>query len=164
MCDQNGALKCGIAEDTSSRERERESRRDERKCVIDGEEKMYCDLWILVNWSSMRIQANDSFCDAMTTIRDARSTFSNLPPVACWLCGETILEMKRANAQMNADARATEWEGWPGECEWSKMNRCLIARHVFNIVLLLLLLRYYVHRSLPHRSPTVPSQSSMCCG
>lgn len=35
------------------------------------------------------------------------------------------------------------------------MNRCLIVRHVFNIVLLLLLLRYYVHRSLPHSCRTV---------
>lgn len=57
---------------------------------------------------------------------------------------------------MFARVRQNERAAVSRECECSmKMNRCLIVRHVFNIVLLLLLLRYYVHRSLPHSSRTV---------
>lgn len=105
----------------------------------------------------MRNQANDSFCDAMTTIRDARSIRfqSSLRLLVDCAKKRRFRKSKRANAQMNVGARVRQNEmavlvSVSGEC--SKMNRCLIVRHVFNIVLLLLLLRYYVHRLLPHSS------------
>lgn len=47
--------------------------------------RMYCEF--PTNWNSMRNQANESFCNAMTTIRDARS---NSPVLVD--CDETDLE------------------------------------------------------------------------
>lgn len=138
----------------------------ERKEKRNRQTRWYCEF--LVNWNSMRNQANESFCNAMTTIRDARS---NSPVLVD--CDESDLERNvRTHKWMRAQHTHGEWEGT------RRVYVCISGNWigVWLYAMYLISFYYYCYYNIMfiacrcsgccrrhHHCHTTPSESSVCC-